>query len=86
MHYAATLEHWMERFEGVQDQVTELYDAHFTRAWHMYLAGSIAAFRAGSLQLFQVVITLRESIDSIRLELWDEDKRRLVSFREASVG
>jgi hypothetical protein len=52
----------------------------------MYLAGSTAAFRAGSLQLFQVVITLRESIDSIRLELWDEDKRRLVSFREASVG
>jgi len=57
LHYAATLEHWMERFEGVQDQVTELYDAHFTRAWHMYLAGSIAAFRAGSLQLFQVVFT-----------------------------
>ena len=47
----------MERFEGVQDQVTELYDAHFTRAWHMYLAGSTAAFRAGSLQLFQVVFT-----------------------------
>jgi cyclopropane-fatty-acyl-phospholipid synthase len=57
LHYAATLEHWMERFEGVQDQVTELYDAHFTRAWHMYLAGSTAAFRAGSLQLFQVVFT-----------------------------
>lgn len=31
-------------------------------------------------------ITLRESIESVRLALWDEDKRRLVSFREASIG
>jgi len=31
-------------------------------------------------------VTLRESIDSVHLALWDEDKRRLVSFREASVG
>ncbi len=31
-------------------------------------------------------VTLRESIESVRLALWDEDKRRLVSFREASVG
>lgn len=57
LHYASTLEHWLERFESVQDKVTEMYDAHFTRAWHLYLAGSIAAFRAGSLQLFQVVFT-----------------------------
>jgi len=34
-----------------------MYDGHFTRAWRMYLAGSIAAFRAGSLQLFQVVFS-----------------------------
>ena len=57
LHYALTLEHWMDRFEQHQDQVTELYDRHFTRAWRMYLAGSIAAFRAGGLQLFQVVFT-----------------------------
>lgn len=57
LHYAQTLEHWMERFQAHQERVTELYDEHFTRAWRMYLAGSIAAFRAGSLQLFQVVFT-----------------------------
>lgn len=57
LHYAQTLTHWMERFETNQEKVTEMYDAHFTRAWRMYLAGSIAAFRAGSLQLFQVVFT-----------------------------
>ncbi|MBW7471299.1 cyclopropane-fatty-acyl-phospholipid synthase family protein [Marinobacter sp. M216] len=57
LHYAQTLTHWMERFNENQDTVSEMYDEHFTRAWRMYLAGSIAAFRAGSLQLFQVVFT-----------------------------
>jgi len=57
LHYAQTLTHWMERFEASRDKVAEIYDEHFTRAWRLYLAGSIAAFRAGSLQLFQVVFT-----------------------------
>lgn len=57
LHYAQTLTHWMERFEASQDKVADMYDEHFTRAWRLYLAGSIAAFRAGSLQLFQVVFT-----------------------------
>lgn len=57
LHYARTLTHWMERFGSNEQQVTAMYDEHFTRAWRMYLAGSIAAFRAGSLQLFQVVFS-----------------------------
>ncbi|KPQ29848.1 MAG: cyclopropane-fatty-acyl-phospholipid synthase [Marinobacter excellens HL-55] len=57
LHYAQTLDHWTERFEARADEVTAMYDEHFTRAWRLYLAGSIAAFRAGSLQLFQVVFT-----------------------------
>ncbi|ERP94727.1 cyclopropane-fatty-acyl-phospholipid synthase [Marinobacter sp. ES-1] len=57
LHYAQTLSHWMDNFTASQDKVTEMYDEHFTRAWRLYLAGSIAAFRAGSLQLFQVVFT-----------------------------
>lgn len=61
LHYAQTLDHWMERFRANEDRVTELYDEQFTRAWKMYLAGSIAAFRAGSLQLFQVVFTHGEN-------------------------
>lgn len=57
LHYAQTLTHWMQRFTENEAEVTDMYDDHFTRAWRMYLAGSIAAFRAGSLQLFQVVFT-----------------------------
>lgn len=57
LHYAQTLNHWMARFQQHREQVTDMYDQHFARAWEMYLAGSIAAFRAGSLQLFQVVFS-----------------------------
>jgi cyclopropane-fatty-acyl-phospholipid synthase len=31
-----------------------MLDERFVRAWRLYLAGSIAAFTTGSLQLFQV--------------------------------
>jgi cyclopropane-fatty-acyl-phospholipid synthase len=61
LHYAQTLNHWTQRFEQHADQVTALYDEHFTRAWRLYLAGSVAAFRSGSLQLFQVVFTHSEN-------------------------
>src|SRR3984957_19855807 len=57
LHYAATLEHWLERFENSRQQVTAMYDSRFVRAWRLYLAGSIAAFRGGHLQLFQIVFT-----------------------------
>lgn len=63
LHYAQTLNHWTERFEARADDVTALYDEHFTRAWRLYLAGSVAAFRAGSLQLFQVVFTHGDNND-----------------------
>lgn len=55
LHYAKTIQHWLDRFERAMDEVAERYDECFVRAWRLYLAGSIAAFRTGSLQLFQVV-------------------------------
>ena len=55
LHYAKTLEHWLDRFEKSQQQIMAMHDSRFVRAWRLYLAGSIAGFRTGSLQLFQVV-------------------------------
>ena len=55
LHYAETLRHWRTRFEAASEQVARTFDPSFTRAWRLYLAGSEAAFRAGSLQLFQLV-------------------------------
>jgi cyclopropane-fatty-acyl-phospholipid synthase len=57
MHYAKTLEHWLDRFEKSRQQVAAMYDWRFVRAWRLYLAGSIAAFRQGHLQLFQILFT-----------------------------
>src|SRR5262249_51716853 len=55
LHYARTLEHWLARFEAHREEVGRTVSQQFVRIWRLYLAGSIAAFRAGSLQLFQVV-------------------------------
>ncbi|HXK23997.1 MAG TPA: cyclopropane-fatty-acyl-phospholipid synthase family protein [Myxococcota bacterium] len=54
-HYALTLKHWLERFEQQSDWVESRYDSRFVRTWRLYLASSIAAFRSGSCQLFQVL-------------------------------
>lgn len=54
LHYARTLEHWLQRYELAADRVADMFDEDFVRAWRLYLAGSVAAFTTGHLQLFQV--------------------------------
>ena len=54
LHYARTLEHWLQRYENAVPQVTEMFGDAFIRPWRLYLSGSIAAFTSGELQLFQV--------------------------------
>jgi cyclopropane-fatty-acyl-phospholipid synthase len=61
LHYAMTLEHWLQRFDAHAEEVRERFGEAFERAWRLYLSGSIAAFRAGSLQLFQVAFNRGES-------------------------
>ncbi|MGE5724124.1 MAG: class I SAM-dependent methyltransferase [Acidobacteriota bacterium] len=55
LHYARTLEHWLERFERSKQQVADMFDERFVRMWRLYLAGSAAAFHTGTMQLFQVI-------------------------------
>ncbi|REK17748.1 MAG: class I SAM-dependent methyltransferase [Planctomycetota bacterium] len=55
LHYAQTLRHWLSRFERGVNRVQELFDERFVRTWRLYLAGSVAAFETGELQLFQVL-------------------------------
>jgi len=61
LHYSKTLEHWLRRYNAHEDQVREMMDAEFLRTWRLYLAGSIAAFNAGELQLFQVVFSRKHN-------------------------
>ena len=55
LHYARTLEQWLERFESAEDAVRGMFDEEFVRTWRLYLSASIAAFESGWLQLFQVL-------------------------------
>jgi cyclopropane-fatty-acyl-phospholipid synthase len=55
LHYAKTLHAWLERYEQNVEAVRAMFDEPFVRAWRLYLAGSISAFLAGKLQLFQVL-------------------------------
>ena len=57
LHYAKTLEHWLHRYEENVDLVEEMFDQEFVRAWRLYLAGSLTAFKNGGMQLFQVSFT-----------------------------
>jgi cyclopropane-fatty-acyl-phospholipid synthase len=46
------------------DKVRGLFsDETFVRMWRLYLAGSIAAFETGVLQLFQVLFTKQDNND-----------------------
>ncbi|MBS0578288.1 MAG: class I SAM-dependent methyltransferase [Proteobacteria bacterium] len=63
LHYAQTLRHWYELYEAASDKVRDMFDARFVRMWRLYLAGSIAAFTTGKLQLFQVLFAPGESND-----------------------
>jgi cyclopropane-fatty-acyl-phospholipid synthase len=55
LHYAKTLEWWLQRYEENVDAISSMFDETFVRAWRLYLTGSIAAFTMGRLQLFQVL-------------------------------
>ena len=57
LHYALTLGGWLQNYEQHVDQVREMHDERFVRAWRLYLAGSLTAFNTGALQLFQLVFT-----------------------------
>jgi cyclopropane-fatty-acyl-phospholipid synthase len=75
-HYAKTLEHWLARFEKSSRQISDMFGPDFVRAWRLYLAGAVAAFHVGTLQLFQLVFarTTSRHIPWTRAHLYARDK------------
>jgi len=63
LHYAQTLRHWLALYEAAADRVRAMFDEKFVRMWRQYLAGSVAGFSTGTLQLFQVVFATAENND-----------------------
>lgn len=76
LHYAKTLAAWLQRFEASQIPIVARYGSEFYRAWRLYLSGSLAAFRVGDLQLYQVLFA-RPRCDRLPLTrafLYAEDR------------
>jgi cyclopropane-fatty-acyl-phospholipid synthase len=63
LHYAQTLRHWLSLYEAANERVRAMFDEKFVRMWRLYLAGSVAAFSTGTLQLFQVVFATADNND-----------------------
>jgi cyclopropane-fatty-acyl-phospholipid synthase len=56
-HYSLTLDHWSERFERVVTTVRDKFGERFVRMWRLYLRASSAAFRAGSIEVHQILVS-----------------------------
>ncbi len=54
LHYAYTLEHWLERTEKQRKAIVAMYDERFFRMWEYYLAGGIVMFEDGAACNYQV--------------------------------
>jgi cyclopropane-fatty-acyl-phospholipid synthase len=63
LHYAKTLRHWLALYEAASERVKNMFDEKFVRMWRLYLAGSVAGFTTGTLQLFQVVFAPPDNND-----------------------
>jgi cyclopropane-fatty-acyl-phospholipid synthase len=61
LHYAKTCTHWLDLYEAASSRVRDMFDEKFVRMWRLYLAGSVAGFTTGTLQLFQVVFAPPEN-------------------------
>ena len=55
--YDRTLMEWHRNFEQAWPHLRARYDERFRRLWRYYLLCSAGSFRAGSSQLFQVILT-----------------------------
>jgi cyclopropane-fatty-acyl-phospholipid synthase len=66
LHYALTLERWLEGYEANLDRVRAMYGEPFTRLWRLYLAGCAASFRYGDFCVWQIQF-VKGSADDIPL-------------------
>lgn len=57
IHYAMTLDNWLERYEKHKTRVIDMYDERFYRMWRLYLAHSSSDFRYWNISISQYVFT-----------------------------
>ena len=54
LHYAYTLQHWLDRATRARKRIESMYDERFFRMWEFYLAGGIVMFENGGACNYQV--------------------------------
>jgi cyclopropane-fatty-acyl-phospholipid synthase len=59
LHYAQTIDHWIERVDASREAIVALYDERFFRMWEFYLAGALVAFRHDAHLNFQIQLSRR---------------------------
>ncbi|PAF42972.1 class I SAM-dependent methyltransferase [Helicobacter sp. 11S03491-1] len=57
IHYAKTLDIWYKNFNHNLDKISQKYGQEFIRMWGLYLDSCASAFRVGSVDLFQLLLT-----------------------------
>lgn len=57
LHYAKTLDIWLENFNQHIDEVEKMFDHRFVRMWTLYLMGCAASFRVSGLDIHQILFS-----------------------------
>lgn len=57
LHYARTLDCWYTNFQQHELEITKMYGTKFVRMWALYLQGCAAAFRIGSIDVCQYLLS-----------------------------
>lgn len=66
VHYQMTLDHWSERFERHVPEIQAQFGGRFVRMWRLYLRGCSAAFREGTVEVHQTLVS-HEKTDALPL-------------------
>jgi cyclopropane-fatty-acyl-phospholipid synthase len=56
-HYALTLDRWVQRLDEHADEACQATDDITYRTWKLYMAASAHAFRAGRINLYQILLS-----------------------------
>jgi len=91
LHYDRTLMAWNRNFQKAWSRLEKKYDGRFKRMWEYYLLSCAGAFRARSIQLWQIVMTPysmgrphpslpRARSKILRLRLWMPWIRGILGF------
>lgn len=57
LHYAMTLDQWLDNFMLHRDKIEEKYGRRFTRMWELYLKACASNFRVSGLNIHQLLFS-----------------------------